>query len=80
MQWGTNPFVWYGTTRSFDTLTLTFRTSEHGVRLLSNLLPFIPPGSLLRDDLDVHSVFKTYWPVAQADSFNPSAPRGSTSR
>ena len=31
VQWGTNPFVWYGTTRPFDTLTLTFRTSEHGV-------------------------------------------------
>jgi benzoate-CoA ligase family protein len=26
----TNKFVWYGTTRVFDCLTLTFRSSEHG--------------------------------------------------
>jgi benzoate-CoA ligase family protein len=31
MDWLTNKFAWYGATRRFDCLTLTFRTSEHGV-------------------------------------------------
>lgn len=30
-QWLTNKFAWYGTSRTFDCLTLTFRTNEHGV-------------------------------------------------
>lgn len=30
IEWLTNKFVWYGTTRRFDCLTLTFRASEHG--------------------------------------------------
>ncbi|MBL8343465.1 MAG: benzoate-CoA ligase family protein [Rubrivivax sp.] len=29
-QWLTNKFAWYGTTRAFDCLTLTFRANEHG--------------------------------------------------
>lgn len=29
-EWLGNRFAWYGTTRSFDCLTLTFRESEHG--------------------------------------------------
>ncbi len=30
VEWLTNKFVWYGTARSFDCLTLTFRENEHG--------------------------------------------------
>ena len=30
VEWLTNKFVWYGTTRRFDCLTLTFRANEHG--------------------------------------------------
>jgi len=29
--WRTNRFIWYGTSRVFDSLTLTFRQTEHGV-------------------------------------------------
>ncbi len=31
IEWLTNKFVWYGTRRTFDCLTLTFRESAHGV-------------------------------------------------
>ena len=44
------------------------RTNDHEVKLLSNLLPFIKPGSLLAGDLP-HSVYRLYWPMAQAESF-----------
>jgi 2-polyprenyl-6-methoxyphenol hydroxylase-like FAD-dependent oxidoreductase len=30
IEWLTNKFVWYGTTKPYDCLTLTFRQSEHG--------------------------------------------------
>ncbi len=30
VEWLTNRFVWYGTARPFDCLTLTFRQNEHG--------------------------------------------------
>jgi len=30
IEWLTNKFVWYGTRRRFDCLTLTFRENEHG--------------------------------------------------
>jgi benzoate-CoA ligase family protein len=30
MRWLRNKFTWYGTTRAFDCLTLTFRENEHG--------------------------------------------------
>ncbi len=51
------------------------RNSEHGVKLLANLLPFIEPGVLLRDELTLQ-VFRTYWPMASAASFSarPIAP------
>ena len=44
------------------------RTSDHGVKLLANLLPFVAPGSLLSGE-SPHQVFKVYWPMAQASSF-----------
>ena len=44
------------------------RTSDHGVKLLANLLPFVQPGVLLRGELP-HQVFKVYWPMAHAASF-----------
>jgi len=31
IEWLSNKFAWYGTTRAFDCLTLTFRESPHGV-------------------------------------------------
>ena len=45
------------------------RTSDHGVKLLANLLPFVQPGVLLRGEMP-HQVFKVYWPMAQASSFS----------
>jgi 2-polyprenyl-6-methoxyphenol hydroxylase-like FAD-dependent oxidoreductase len=30
IQWLTNKFVWYGTTRAYECLTLTFRQNDHG--------------------------------------------------
>ena len=44
------------------------RNSEHGVKLLANLLPFIKPGELLAGELPMQ-VFRTYWPMASAHSF-----------
>ena len=44
------------------------RNSEHGVKLLANLLPYVEPGALLAGDLP-HQVFRTFWPMAQAGSF-----------
>ena len=52
------------------------RTSDHGVKLLANLLPFVEPGVLLRGEMP-HQVFKYYWPKSQASSFAVvAAPRG----
>jgi glutamate synthase domain-containing protein 2 len=47
------------------------RISEHEVRLLANLVPFVPPGALLDGRLEAHNVFKLYWPMARSDSFAP---------
>ena len=44
------------------------RNSEHGVKLLANLLPFVKPGELLAGELPMQ-VFRTYWPMASAHSF-----------
>jgi glutamate synthase domain-containing protein 2 len=45
------------------------RSAEHSVKLLVNLLPFVKPGELLRGEM-TQKVFSTYWPMAQAASFN----------
>jgi glutamate synthase domain-containing protein 2 len=50
------------------------RMADHDVRLLANQLAFVKPGSLLaavegRSDWP-HNVFRQYWPLAQASSFN----------
>ncbi len=44
------------------------RNSEHGVKLLANLLPFVEPGALLKGEVPLQ-VFRTYWPMASAASF-----------
>ena len=48
------------------------RNSEHGVKLLANLLPFVKTGELLDDECNLQ-VFRTYWPMASASSFYPVA-------
>jgi hypothetical protein len=48
------------------------RNSEHGVKLLANLLPFVQPGELLRGEM-TQQVFRLYWPQAQAESFGRAA-------
>ena len=48
------------------------RNSEHAVKLLANLLPFVKPGELLRGEMN-QQVFRTYWPLAQAASFTVAA-------
>jgi len=44
------------------------RNSEHGVKLLANLLPFVKTGELLDGESNLQ-VFRTYWPMASAASF-----------
>ena len=52
------------------------RTGEQEVKLLSNILPFLKPGSLLaaeRGEADwPHNVYRYYWPLARSDSFSIS--------
>lgn len=54
------------------------RVAGGEVRLLINLLSFIPPGALLaaeRGEVEwPHNVFRLYWPLAQANSFAPLQP------
>jgi len=52
-----------------DASHIVRRGSEHGVKLLANLLPFVKTGSLLEGDMS-QQVFRTYWPMAEAKSFN----------
>ena len=52
---------------------IVHRVSQHEVRLLTNLLPFVRPGALLEGELP-GAVFKTYWPMASAHSFEPVRP------
>ena len=54
--------------------------SEHGVKLLANLLPFVRPASCSHGEMP-HQVFRTYWPMASATSFAavPDAPGAAAS-
>jgi glutamate synthase domain-containing protein 2 len=46
------------------------RVNDNEVRLLVNLIPQIPVGSLLQGDLSTtHNVFRMYWPQAHAADF-----------
>ena len=50
------------------------RLDDNQVRLLANLVPQMEAGGLLDGSLgEQHNVFKLYWPLAQADSFNAKA-------
>ena len=54
------------------------RAADHEVRLLANVLPYVPPRALLKalegQGEWPHNVFKLYWPMASADSFAPQRP------
>jgi glutamate synthase domain-containing protein 2 len=47
------------------------RISDTEVRLLSNLITRVAPGALLGPLDAQHNVFKLYWPLATAESFQP---------
>jgi len=47
------------------------RISDTEVRLLSNLVLQVAPGALLGALDEQHTVFRTYWPLASAQSFQP---------
>ncbi|RYF32687.1 MAG: FMN-binding glutamate synthase family protein [Comamonadaceae bacterium] len=47
------------------------RISDTEVRLLSNLVMQVQPGALLGTLEKQHNVFRTYWPLATATSFQP---------
>jgi glutamate synthase domain-containing protein 2 len=47
------------------------RCTDHSVKLLANLLPFVKPGVLLAGEMP-HEVFRLYWPMARAESFAAS--------
>ena len=49
------------------------RINDNEVRLLSNLLLQVRPGALLNDLPHQNSVFRLYWPLAQANSFQPTS-------
>ncbi|MEJ8825612.1 FMN-binding glutamate synthase family protein [Variovorax humicola] len=49
------------------------RISDTEVRLLSNLVMQVQPGALLGPLDHQHNVFRMYWPMSSADSFQPLA-------
>ena len=49
------------------------RISDTEVRLLSNLIMQVRPGALLGPLDHQHTVFRMYWPLADAQSFQPMA-------
>ena len=52
---------------------IVHRINRYEVRLLTHLLPFVKPGSLLEGELP-GNVFRVYWPIADAKSFAPTGP------
>jgi hypothetical protein len=50
------------------------RISDTEVRLLSNLITRMQPGALLGPLDAQHNVFRLYWPLASAHSFQASEP------
>jgi glutamate synthase domain-containing protein 2 len=50
------------------------RLTDTEVRLLSNLILQVEPGALLGALGDQHNVFRLYWPMASAHSFQASSP------
>ncbi len=53
---------------------LVRRVSANQVKLVSALLPYLESGQLLSEanpERELPEVFATYWPIAQAESFNP---------
>ncbi|HEY4080678.1 MAG TPA: FMN-binding glutamate synthase family protein [Burkholderiaceae bacterium] len=52
---------------------IVHRINRHEVRLLTHLLPFVKPGSLLEGELP-GNVFRVYWPIADANTFAPTGP------
>jgi glutamate synthase domain-containing protein 2 len=52
---------------------IVHRCSDHEVKLLANLLPFVRPGALLAGELP-NEVFRQYWPMASAASFAAASP------
>ena len=53
------------------------RISDTEVRLLSNLVLQVKPDALLGSLEEQHHVFRTYWPLASAQSFQPVLVRSS---
>ncbi|MFI5448021.1 FMN-binding glutamate synthase family protein [Polaromonas sp. UC242_47] len=49
------------------------RINDTEVRLLSNLIMQVAPGALLGSLDEQHNVFRLYWPLASAHSFQPSS-------
>jgi glutamate synthase domain-containing protein 2 len=47
------------------------RVSMNEVKLVSNLIRFVRPGELLAGPTE-HEVYKYFWPMARADSFEPA--------
>ncbi|MDB5744126.1 MAG: ferredoxin-dependent glutamate synthase [Polaromonas sp.] len=50
------------------------RLTDTEVRLLSNLIMQVKPGALLGPLAEQHNVFRLYWPMASAHSFQASGP------
>lgn len=50
------------------------RIDDAEVRLLSSLMPQMAPGAILNDLGHLPNVYRLYWPLASADSFDPREP------